>query len=56
MKQVLDKFDKDVIIISKELTSKQKILLEKFGWGMIEITVKGGKPVMVSLKQDFKVD
>jgi len=28
---------------------------EKFGWGKIEIVVKDGKPVMVSVKKDIKL-
>jgi len=28
---------------------------EKFGWGKIEIAVKDGKPVMVTVKRDIKL-
>jgi len=28
---------------------------EKFGWGKIEIAVKDGKPVMVTVKKDIKL-
>jgi hypothetical protein len=28
---------------------------EKFGWGKIEIVVKDGKPVMVTVKRDIKL-
>ena len=28
---------------------------EEFGWGKIEIVVKGGKPVMVTVKKDIKL-
>jgi hypothetical protein len=28
---------------------------QKFGWGKIEIAVKDGKPVMVTVKRDIKL-
>ena len=28
---------------------------EEFGWGKIEIVVKDGKPVMVTVKKDIKL-
>jgi len=28
---------------------------QKFGWGKIEIAVKDGKPVMVTIKRDIKL-
>ncbi len=28
---------------------------QKFGWGKIEIAVKDGKPVMVTVKKDIKL-
>ena len=28
---------------------------QTFGWGKIEITVKDGKPVMVTVKRDIKL-
>lgn len=30
-------------------------LCEEFGWGKIEIVVKDGKPVMVTVKKDIKL-
>jgi len=30
-------------------------LCEEFGWGKIEIVVKGGKPVMVTVKKEIKL-
>ena len=30
-------------------------LSEEFGWGKIEIAVKEGKPVMVTVKRDIKL-
>jgi len=29
---------------------------QQFGWGKIEIAVKEGKPVMVSVKRDIKLN
>jgi len=31
-------------------------ICQNFGWGNIEVTVKDGKPVMVSLKRDIKLN
>ena len=43
-----------------ELTKAQRGFIEycqQFGWGKLEVTVKGGEPVMVSpIKQEFKLD
>ena len=43
-----------------ELTKSQKAFLEyckEFKWGKVEVTVKAGQPVMVSIiKQDVKLD
>lgn len=43
-----------------ELTPAQKNFItycKKFGWGKLEITVKDGQPVMLSIiKQDIKLD
>jgi len=39
-----------------ELTDQQKEYVKKFGWGKIEITIKGGKPILVSLKKDIAID
>lgn len=29
---------------------------QQFGWGKIEIVVKDGKPVMISVKRDIKIE
>jgi len=29
---------------------------QQFGWGKIEIAVKDGKPVMISVKRDIKIE
>ena len=29
---------------------------QQFGWGRIEIVVKDGKPVMISVKRDIKIE
>ncbi|MFP3975665.1 MAG: hypothetical protein ACOC6S_02655 [Chloroflexota bacterium] len=29
---------------------------QRLGWGRIEIVVKDGKPVMISMKRDIKLD
>ena len=31
------------------------MICQKFGWGKIEIAVKDGKPVMVTVKRDIKL-
>ena len=31
-------------------------ICREFGWGKIEIVVKDGKPVMISVKRDIKLD
>jgi hypothetical protein len=30
-------------------------ICERFGWGKIEIAVKNGKPVMVTVSRDIKI-
>ena len=42
-----------------ELTEQEQKILEQIrtlDWGKIEITIKDGKPVMVSKKEDIKLD
>ena len=42
-----------------ELTKEELKVIEQvrnLDWGKIEITVKRGKPVMISLKKDIKLD
>ena len=42
-----------------ELTEQEQKLLEcvrHLDWGKVEVTVKDGKPVMISIKTDIKLD
>lgn len=38
--------------------AEQKLInhIRRLDWGKIEITVKSGKPVMISVRQDIKLD
>ncbi len=35
---------------------KFRRVCQRFGWGKIEIVVKDGKPVMISVKRDIKLE
>ena len=42
-----------------ELTEQEVKLIEQIrglDWGKVEITIKNGKPVMLSIKTDVKLD
>ena len=55
-----DKSQNNSIIKITELTKSQRGFLEyckNFGWGKVEVTVKNGEPVMVSVvRQETKLD
>ena len=41
------------------ITGKEEEIIEqirKIEWGKVEVVVKDGKPVMVSIKKDIKLD
>ena len=52
--------DNGATLIKTELSKAQMAFIEyckEFGWGKLEVIVKGGEPVMVSpIKQDIKLD
>ena len=42
-----------------ELTEQEVKLIEQvrqLDWGKIEVSIKNGKPVMISIKKDVKLD